>query len=287
MKRLYFGSFLCCSLMACGSGSGGGSDESEQTFGPQPVDLAYSGSYSILMGQAGVFYNMAPKCSPDGQFVYDTSGATTYTIDQGKLYLLDKGDCLASVLQGEASGIEGEWTASGEFLAMPGTSPNENTCDNPNSWDYKIVGTMEFTATEVHYKMAIQDFCWAELSVHVNKESGDSLSMVTCDSLVWMRNGKQATLKLISFAVGEGGNSTVYRLDYQGASCTRHKAAYRMPSPETCAQAYQLYLAQNGQASFEYWYYPEVYIADQADQAAYNACVEAAGFSVSGYEPGQ
>lgn len=284
--------YLLCALvslvfMAC-SDSNSPSKNTENSFGAEPTDLAFSGVDSIIMGAPGVYYNLEGGCSEDGLYEIDTARSTSYLIQEGSLYLLEGDDCQARILSGGNTSIAGKWTFNGQFQNMPGTEPqSEFECDSPSSTDGGMTGTMEFSATQIHYNMTIHNFCWAQLSAYTNEESGDSMTMVTCDSLIWKREGKQASLKLISFEVGDAGNTTVFRFDYQGASCTRHKADYLKPNPERCVQAYQVYQQNGGFGGFDYWSYSSVFRTDLADQAAYNACLEGVGFSVSGYEPGQ
>lgn len=277
------------SLIACSSGGDGSSENKDTGMGSGPTELTYTGVSSIFMGASNEYFELDADCSEEGQFAFDTSSARSYVIQNGKLYLLSGSRCQARVLHGTSSTLQGTWTFQGEYEDMPGLGPQDpQSCDAASVTDKNTSGTMEFTNTEIRYNMKIKDFCWGQLSAYVSEDLVDTMTMVTCDSMMWRQNGKVATLKLLEFRVEQAGNPTKFRFDYQGVSCTRQKAFYLMPSPETCTQAYQLYQSAGSQSQgFYYWSYPEVYKIDQADQDAYNACVESSGFTITGYEPGQ
>lgn len=279
-------------LVSCSKGSVGsssGSLDGEQATpipGAEPIGIPFSGVDTIFQGD-GMYYTLSPECAANGAYVLDTASSDRYTIQDGKLYILDEEDCQARVLTGSSKELNGVWTFDGTYAKFPGLEPSEN-CEEANKWDFETKGTVEISGRELRVNMVMENFCWAELSDGSYQDNGDVYTMVGCDSLTWNRQGKIAGMKLLSFKVKDYGNEIQWRFSYEGKTCTRLKMPYRKPSPETCAQAHQLF-AQDSvgpYSRFSYWDYSEVYKTDAADARAYENCLTEAGFPESDYEPG-
>ncbi len=296
MIRGWFATFVIfnivigLALVSCSKGSVGssmGSPDGEQAIpkpGAEPISIPFSGVDTIVQGD-GVYYTLSPECTKNGTYELDTASTYKYTIQNGKLYILNEEDCQARVLTGTSNELNGIWTTDGTYADFPGLESTES-CEDENEWDFETKGTVEISGVEMRADMVMENFCWAKLSAG-SRENGDVYTMVGCDSLTWNRQGKIAGLKLLSFKIEDYGNEYQIRFSYEGKTCTRLKTPYRKPSPETCAQAYQLFAKDSVDYFwFNYWDYSEVYQTDLADELAYEKCIAEAGFPESDYEPG-
>jgi hypothetical protein len=157
----------------------------------------------------------------------------SYAITDGKLYVWDGQDCMASVYSGTSSTISGSWTSTGKRDSVPTAYQNASCaawfaiceeygdCSDDFIEDmfdnYSIVTTISSTSLESRFK---GDFCHAREWGEEMPEYLDGIELVSSScTLVELRNVSSGKIAKVTGTLKDG--EVNLNIAYNGETCVR------------------------------------------------------------------
>ncbi len=278
--RYYAVAALLVGLSGCSSTTSG-SDESNlpagaTAVGAGPMNIETTRSGSVVADfEAGSWTLSKPygSCSATGAYELDTSRSIrSFEVVGDTLYTWRENSCDARTWTGGTANLSGTWTPVGTAPVPDSSWRSVDGCDSASADTEEV--SLAFAGGNLTTREVWSEFCWSETTVGWNEDPTVTATASGCNRVEMTQGDKSATLTLEGVKLDTEGEFITFT---SGGTTCRLESPSRFPTSESeCAEAYEAWQA-DGSAAAEFDI--EEYSARALAQKAYEACVEATGWT--------